>query len=282
MEASPTHSEIAWARVTTDHLRQPARINASRDTSPVLTVHGRTRATQNLYWEWSGVIFVQELAILYGLNITAVYQLSELDYVHTSHFIQEVEKIVTETYHRTRGKGYVKSQMLVYVFVGEHFTLVDLVACLQQRKLLDNGDYIIISVDDEIYDPKRRLSIVFREYLDPHLRNSTKSNNIIGFRSVIKLTPSFPKDPHYRELCEQIKRFSAKPPFCVPFHSTIFDSISVPVDAAHLYDAVMIYARALTEVFENGDDPRDGSAILKRIRNRSYHSVQGYDVSFIY
>lgn len=55
--------------------------------------------------------------------------------------------------------------------------------------------------------------------------------------------------------------------------------LQVPIQAAYLYDAVMIYARALTEVFENNEDPRNGSAILKRIVNRSYHSVQGNDVS---
>lgn len=41
----------------------------------------------------------------------------------------------------------------------------------------------------------------------------------------------------------------------------------------------MIYARALTETFDNNEDPRNGSAILQRIINRSYHSIQGYDVS---
>lgn len=30
-----------------------------------------------------------------------------------------------------------------------------------------------------------------------------------------------------RELCEQIKNFSLKPPFCVPYHEKIYDSISV-------------------------------------------------------
>lgn len=40
----------------------------------------------------------------------------------------------------------------------------------------------------------------------------------------------------------------------------------------------MIYARALTETFKNNEDPRNGSAILQRIINRSYHSIQGYDV----
>jgi hypothetical protein len=40
----------------------------------------------------------------------------------------------------------------------------------------------------------------------------------------------------------------------------------------------MIYARAITEVFQNGEDPRNGSAVLQKIRNRSYHSVQGFDV----
>ncbi|KRT83645.1 hypothetical protein AMK59_3294, partial [Oryctes borbonicus] len=68
------------------------------------------------------------------------------------------------------------------------------------------------------------------------------------------------------------------PPFCVPYHHKIFDSISVPIQAAHLYDAVMIYARALTEVFEKNEDPRNGIAILQKILNRSYHSIQGYDV----
>lgn len=56
------------------------------------------------------------------------------------------------------------------------------------------------------------------------------------------------------------------------------DISQVPIQAAYLYDAVMIYARALTEIFENNEDPRNGSAIMKRIANRSYRSIQGYDV----
>ena len=52
----------------------------------------------------------------------------------------------------------------------------------------------------------------------------------------------------------------------------------VPIHAYHAYDALMTYARALTEVLEDGYDPRNGSAIIERIRNRSYHSVLGFDV----
>lgn len=62
-----------------------------------------------------------------------------------------------------------------------------------------------------------------------------------------------------------------------------FIFLQVPIHAAHLYDAVMIYARALTETFKEGEDPSDGTAIMKRILNRSYDSIQGYTVrkSFI-
>ncbi|KAL3273771.1 hypothetical protein HHI36_015198 [Cryptolaemus montrouzieri] len=167
----------------------------------------------------------------------------------------------------------------VYVFVGEHIALIDFVKCLQRRGLLDSGDYVVISVDDEIYDPNRRINIIRRDYLDPFL-NETWGNgtDLMGFRSVLKLTPSHPRDPNYRYLCEKIKATSIKPPFCVPYHHKIFNSISVPIQAAYLYDAVMIYARALTEVLGNNEDPRNGTAILHRIVNRSYHSIQGYDV----
>lgn len=43
----------------------------------------------------------------------------------------------------------------------------------------------------------------------------------------------------------------------------------------------MIYAQALTEVFQNNEDPRNGTAIFLKIINRSYHSIQGYDVNCI-
>lgn len=55
--------------------------------------------------------------------------------------------------------------------------------------------------------------------------------------------------------------------------------LKIPIEAAYLYDAVMIYARALTEVFDTNEDPKNGSAILSKIFNRSYHSIKGYDVS---
>ncbi|GLV44985.1 Guanylyl cyclase at 32E [Carabus blaptoides fortunei] len=209
---------------------------------------------------------IAELSNHHGLVVTDTYQYS--DYIPRQ--INEMDSIVAKTYERTR----------VYVFVGEHIALVDFVKCLQRRKLLDTGDYVVISVDDEIYDPNRRIKIMQRDYLDPFLNREIwgNSSDILGFRSVLKLTPSHPRNPEYKDICDKIKKISAQPPFCVPYHHKIFDSISVPIQAAHLYDAVMIYARALTEVLQKKDDPRNGSAILQRIINRHYHSIQGYDV----
>lgn len=65
----------------------------------------------------------------------------------------------------------------------------------------------------------------------------------------------------------------------MPYHPIIFDDIEVPIHAYHAYDAVMIYAKALTEALKDGHDPRNGTAIMERIRNRPYHSVLGFDVS---
>lgn len=58
----------------------------------------------------------------------------------------------------------------------------------------------------------------------------------------------------------------------------VFDNISVPIYGAHLYDSVMIYARAITEVLEMGGDITNGREVMNRIFNRSYHSIQGFDV----
>lgn len=41
----------------------------------------------------------------------------------------------------------------MYVFLGEHIALADFVKVLQRRGLLQTGDYAVVAVDDEIYDP---------------------------------------------------------------------------------------------------------------------------------
>lgn len=50
----------------------------------------------------------------------------------------------------------------VYVFIGEHIAMIDFLRCLQSLKLLQTGQYMVISVDDEIYDPSKQSDIIGR------------------------------------------------------------------------------------------------------------------------
>jgi len=48
--------------------------------------------------------------------------------------------------------------------------------------------------------------------------------------------------------------------------------MQVPIYAAYLYDAVNVYATALKEVLDDRMNPRNGTAIVERIRGRTYDS----------
>lgn len=40
--------------------------------------------------------------------------------------------------------------------------MIDFIKCLQNRNLLRSGEYMVISVDDEIYNPRKQSSILKR------------------------------------------------------------------------------------------------------------------------
>lgn len=63
----------------------------------------------------------------------------------------------------------------------------------------------------------------------------------------------------------------------MPSHKKI--PVSVPIYGAHLYDAIQIYAQAATEVLLMDGDIRNGTLIMEKIFNRTYQSVQGFDVT---
>ncbi len=46
----------------------------------------------------------------------------------------------------------------------------------------------------------------------------------------------------------------------------------ITIFAAYLYDAVLVYARAVHEVLMYGGDPQNGTSVFDRIRNRTYTS----------
>ncbi|CAH0701440.1 unnamed protein product [Spodoptera exigua] len=201
-----------------------------------------------------------ELAQSNGMVITAEHRFA--DYI--PRLISDMERIVDQTYHKTR----------VYVFLGEHIALVDFVKVMQRRGLLTAGEYAIVAVDDEIYDPST-AAITHAE----HLGQNT-SSDVLAFRAVLRLTPSFPTNPHYGMLCQMIKKMSAAPPFCVPnYYHKLFDDASVSIEAAHLYDAVTLWARAATAVMQSGISPTDGATLMQLLRPTTYRSVQGFDVN---
>ncbi|XP_063362021.1 guanylate cyclase 32E-like [Cydia amplana] len=176
--------------------------------------------------------------------------------------ISNMEKIVDQTYDKTR----------VYVFLGEHIALVDFVKVLQRRGLLQTGDYAVVAVDDEIYDPSTS-AIAHADHL-----GQNSSSDVMAFRAVLKLTPSFPTNPIYEELCQMIRNHSAAPPFCVPNYHKLYEDASVPIEAAHLYDAVVLWARAATAAMRAGLPATDGATLMKLLRPTTYRSVQGFDV----
>nr|XP_027233545.1 atrial natriuretic peptide receptor 2-like [Penaeus vannamei] len=98
-----------------------------------------------------------------------------------------------------------------------------------------------------------------------------------GFRAVVKITPAFPTNKKYREFEKKVLNRIKQYPFCVPYNPGIFPFIEVPISAAHLYDAVMMYAKVLHETLANPyADPANGTHILSLIKNRSFPSIQGF------
>ncbi|XP_050084377.1 guanylate cyclase 32E [Anopheles aquasalis] len=164
------------------------------------------------------------------------------DYIPSK--IYKLQQIVDETYESTR----------VYIFVGDHIEMVDFVRCMQNRKLLSSGDYIVISIDDEIYDPNMKRNIYQgtwpRSFGCNRYNYKDKERLQEAFQSVLRISPLFPMNPERQ----------------------------VPIYGTYLYDALMIYARAATDVLREGGDISNGTLIMRHIFNRSYHSIQGFDV----
>lgn len=54
-----------------------------------------------------------------------------------------------------------------------------------------------------------------------------------------------------------------------------FEIFQIRAEAAYLYDAVHLYAKALVKLKVEGKDPRNGTAIIECIKRTHYKSAMG-------
>ncbi|XP_035209039.1 guanylate cyclase 32E-like [Stegodyphus dumicola] len=173
-----------------------------------------------------------------------------------------LKDIIMETYERTR----------VYVVIADIYALVDFVRIMQKEGLFDKGEYIVISLDeDEVYDPYKKHQYIRREF-----EAASMVADPIPFRSVLLLSPGSPIHPDYEFFKDLVLNYSESEPFNIPFHHII--KVEVPIYAGLAYDAVMIYASALTEALADNRSELEGTAIFQYIKSRPYESIMGFSV----
>ncbi|XP_021361670.1 guanylate cyclase 32E-like [Mizuhopecten yessoensis] len=173
--------------------------------------------------------------------------------------------IVEKTYRRTR----------IYIFLGDYYALIDFARAIDRKPETNTGEYVIIAraADDRPYNTEDHNFFI----KTPFEVNVTEEC-VSAFRSVLLLVPRAPNNPHWETFLQNVRDLNHKPPINLPPLPPIVSKHHVPISAAYLYDAVMVFAKAMAKVIGMGGSPRNGSAVIQQIRNSKFHSIQGYDV----
>ncbi|XP_061195190.1 receptor-type guanylate cyclase Gyc76C-like [Saccostrea echinata] len=163
----------------------------------------------------------------------------------------------------------------IYVFLGDYHALIDFVRSLDKQPK-DNGDFAVITVLDE--QPTSKL----KHFLKTPFETELKDEHWMAFRNVLVISPRSPSNPEWDSFIDDVRMRNMEPPISLPrpppsLNVTVQQV--VPIQAAHLYDAVMVLARALdTVISNNGSSLKNGRDIVSNIQKASFKSIQGFDV----
>ncbi|PVD38413.1 hypothetical protein C0Q70_01028 [Pomacea canaliculata] len=182
-------------------------------------------------------------------------------YFH-KHMVNPFVKIVEETYLETR----------IYVMLGAPYEFVGLMDNLQDRGILDAGEYFVIGVCLEPYYPENPET-----FLEGVFDYDVTERSALAFRHFVGLIHSPPVQPGYKAFQKIVDEYLEKQPF--NFTNPLRNMSTfrrIRPEAAYLYDAVWLYAKAADQVLREGGSLLDGRRIIAHIQNQTYQSAFGY------
>ncbi|VDM63969.1 unnamed protein product [Angiostrongylus costaricensis] len=204
-----------------------------------------------------------------------------------------IDSVIEQTKDITRCECLAKSVIALYVTFGNVRLFRKILMSMGKLGLTDSQQYLLIYLDADynwlnVYHAMnnhffRNTMIDLQSSWDV---SNSSDHRIIGYsRAALAIipTPVELNSERFKKFWEQAVKDLVN--FGITKHEHTW-SIKVNRFACYLYDAIYLYARALNELIEetseqqaHGYDPtRDGAAIIRKILNRKYSSMQGFDM----
>ncbi|XP_076182973.1 guanylate cyclase 32E [Ptiloglossa arizonensis] len=181
---------------------------------------------------------------------------------HVTHMTNPFHGHVTETYRETR----------IYVILGNYYEHMGLLMALDERKLLEKGEYWVLGVDIEQYDDKRP-----DKYFRGLWQKKTNSSILKAYRSYFSVVAS--AQIYSRNFTRLVNEYRQRPPFNFtnPL-ANVGGIVQIVPETAYLYDAVHLYERSLLKALDEGRNPRNGREMVATLYGVNYRSAMGYTV----
>ncbi|OAD60804.1 Guanylate cyclase 32E [Eufriesea mexicana] len=197
---------------------------------------------------------------------------------HVTHMTNPFHQHVSETYRETRKAtkrliaGTPRASVPVYVILGNYYEHMGLLMALDERKLLEKGEYWVVGVDIEQYDEKRP-----DKYFRGLWQRKTNSSILKAYRSYFSVVATAPI--YSNNFTRMVNAYRQRPPF--NFSNPLANMggiIQIVPETAYLYDAVHLYERSLLKALDENRDPRNGREMVATLYGVHYRSAMGYMV----
>ncbi|XP_008543533.1 receptor-type guanylate cyclase Gyc76C [Microplitis demolitor] len=275
-------SDYKASSVPTFARTEPPDIQASKSVIALLLHYGWTKFSIITEKDWSTVAeSLQKQAISNNLTINHYKMVEDRHKCCEEKLVccQNVWfQLIQETKNMTR----------IYVFMGTSPSLIELMYAMQNQRLLDNGEYMVIHVDMMTYSQKEASKYLWK----PNDLNTLK--NCLDIKDFLKRARSLlvvaltPPIQSYENFTEKVREYTSKEPFnfFIPdlFNYSNFEKY-VSIYAAYLYDSVKLYATALDQLLREQPDrtleeiASNGTQIIETIiRRHTYQSVSGQTI----
>ncbi|XP_050739311.1 receptor-type guanylate cyclase Gyc76C-like isoform X4 [Eriocheir sinensis] len=185
-----------------------------------------------------------------------------------------------------------KNETRIYVYVGHRTYVEKLLNVMAMTGMFPAGkgskEYLLLYIENEEYNSDDWLHYIWGNTATKQ-KNSCRAEDLLPFYKAFMVVAN--RKPEFSEFSQRVREYNKRAPFCLGHSkSDEYGNRHIPyLPSAHLYDSVQLYARVVAELYEelksqgqNVSVPeiaRNGTLIKDRLRNITYESILGFNMT---